>query len=229
MQIKSLGDLEGARSDVLAELIARAWVRATGSSSGKRLRAEGTRPLDQQGNIRDALIEHIRQTNGLLLDRAGKTAINFVPAAWEIPILLRGDGWTSSGRMLMFELRNDPKRLRLLLWLGPRPAETRERLYQRGQHLPFRPTGRKLRAKWSSLWTRTFLQPSDYESEEMADLLAEIDKQWGHFVEPDLAALVDGIQPTAQSGKQGAAFPAHVTAEDWLQSGTHPSPLTSVP
>jgi hypothetical protein len=76
-----------------------------------------------------------------------------------------------------------------------------------GQHVPFRPTGRKVRAKESNLWSRTFRQPSAHESAEVTDLLANIDKQWAHFVEHGLPPLVDAT-----------------TAEEWLQNGEHAPP-----
>ena len=157
---------------------------------------------DQQAAIRDVLVERIQQTNGLLLDRAGKTRIEFVPVAWEMPALRRGEGWTPSGRMLLFQFSNEPKRLGLTLWLGPGPSEIRQRLYERGQLPPFRPTGRKLAAKWNSLWSRAFLQPWAYESEDMPALVTEIDKHWAQFVGHELPALVDAI-----------------TTEEWLRAG----------
>jgi hypothetical protein len=123
-------------------------------------------------------------------------------------MLLQGEGWTASGRMLMFEFSNEPKQVLLSLWLGPGPAETRERLYQRGQHPPFRPTRRKLASKWSNLWSTTFLPSSAYEVDDMADVLSEIRKQWAHFVEHDLPALT-----------------VAVSGEEWLAITHDPSAL----
>jgi hypothetical protein len=166
---------------------------------------------DQQAGVRGILVECIQHTGDLRLDRVSKTVVDFAPASWDVPILLQGEGWTTSRRMLMFEFANEPKQVRIAPWLGPGPAETRERLYQRGQRPPFRPI-RKLAAKWNNLCSRIFLASTVYEVEDVADLRTEIQKQWAQFVQHDLPPIM-----------------AAICAEEWLQmSDQRATPLPSL-
>ena len=73
--------------------------------------------------IREFLEELISENSELALDDGGKTLIRFAVKRWDVPNLRSGQGWTKSGRLLLFEFRNDEDSLGLKLYLGPGPKE----------------------------------------------------------------------------------------------------------
>jgi hypothetical protein len=112
---------------------------------------------DPQQSVRDLLEELIGRNEGFALDKCSKSLVRFVPKAWDIPALKKGSGWTSSGRILLFEFNNLPDSLKLFLYLGPGPVEIRQRILTCAQRskAPFTPS-ENLSLKWNTLFSCTF-------------------------------------------------------------------------
>ncbi|MCC6190556.1 MAG: PD-(D/E)XK nuclease family protein [Anaerolineales bacterium] len=146
---------------------------------------------DLQGTLREILEQLVKSTPTLELDQCSKSAIRFVPTAWNAPELHSGSGWTRTGRILLFEFKNAPDRLKLYLIIGPGPLETRQRLFEMAiQHSPpFRSAYRALNAKWNTVFDRAFLGPKAYEDADGEKLEADIKKEWTKFIENDLPAI----------------------------------------
>ncbi len=150
----------------------------------------GFRP-DRQEGIRGLLQSLIQQLPSLVLDESNKRYVRFCLAVWDVPVLLEGDDWTRSGRVLLFEFVNDPERLILRLVIGPGPDETRQRLFNMAEaNRPlFRPAFRTLNQKWNTIFQREFLARNSYEDADLNQLDGKIRKQWEKFIESDLPAI----------------------------------------
>jgi len=147
---------------------------------------------DRQGEIGELLKGLIEDQHSLVLDRTVKSYINFGVREWDVPILLQGDGWTRSKRMLLFEFHNSEDRLWLHLVIGPGPQDTRQRLMDmaHANKPPFKPSQKALAKKWNAIYERQILTPTDYEETAAEDIESEINKKWLQFLEHDLPQIM---------------------------------------
>lgn len=150
---------------------------------------------DVQGQIQQYLVQLIG-SSGMTLDNASKQWILFLPAAWDIPQLLKGSGWTASGRMLLFQFWNGPQKLHLSLVVGPGPEEVRRTLFDfvLQNQPPFRSRRRVLARMWNTVWQSTILSEDVYDGASLADLQQRIREHWETFVRDDLSRLNDAMQ-----------------------------------
>lgn len=150
---------------------------------------------DQQAEIRGMLERIIHETRGLVLDHCSKSYIRFTPQEWDASALKGGEGWTSSGRMLLFEFTNGPDRLKLNLVLGPGPNEIRQKVFDVVRDRPpFKTASRSLNLKWNNLYGKPFLKTSDYEDANDEQLEREIRKHWGEFINNDLPKMTAALK-----------------------------------
>ena len=105
---------------------------------------------------------------------------------WDAPVLNQGEGWTPSGRMLLFEFAIYTDRLSFHLYIGPGPIEIRQKLFEMAQkNHPFK-TVDTLGKSWRSIFVRSYLT-SDLMRDAPIDQLEEIiGKKWNQFIEHDL-------------------------------------------
>lgn len=151
---------------------------------------------DQQAEIRELLESIIKETPDLNLDHCSKSYIRFAPRSWDVPTLLSGEGWTRSGRILLFEFTNSPNNLKLRLYLGPGPVEIRQKLFDMARaHQPlFRLSSQTLYPKWHSIYDKAFLKAKDYEDANREQLEKQIRKQWTEFMSNDLPRIVEVVR-----------------------------------
>jgi hypothetical protein len=152
--------------------------------------------MDRQLQIRDIVVELISATPGLTHDVSSKSYIHFLPQRWDESGALRsGSGWTSSGRLLMFEVANEPGRLSVKLIIGPGPEDTRERLFNMAlanQQL-FKPAQGMLGKMWNTVLQRTLLSGQALREQEIETLAAQVRKSWDEFVRATLPAVQECI------------------------------------
>jgi len=147
---------------------------------------------DQQAAIREILVTLIQSEEALVKDYCVKTYIRFYPKDWDTPVLLQGEGWTSSGQILLFEFGNFPNRLRLSLIIGPGLLELRQRLFAMAQDTrPLKPAYRGLGKRFNTIYTRDFLKARSYENASIDELEAEIKAKWEQFLKNDLPTIRD--------------------------------------
>lgn len=148
---------------------------------------------DRQEEMREFLERLIQDTPGLMLDACSKGYIRFLPTVWNSSALRVGSGWTSTGRMLLFEFTNEADRLRLVLWLGPGPEQVRQKLFDLvlSRRPPFSPNSTTLWTKHNSLYSRTILPRAGYGDKSMEELQAEVQKHWQAFVTQDLPSVTE--------------------------------------
>lgn len=151
---------------------------------------------DLRQGIADYLMELIDNTAGTVRDQSVKTYIRFIPHSWDnIAALKRGEGWTSSGRILLFELHNAPDSLSVGLVVGPGPVAIRETLFDYAQRnsRDFQGMSRNLSQNWSTIFRRKLLLQHDYGESTLEDLIPKIEAKWQQFLERDLPVLHDHI------------------------------------
>ncbi len=151
---------------------------------------------DLQQAIREYLDALILATPGLELDHSSKSYIRFGIKAWDVPALLQGGGWTSSGRILLFEFNNWENKLTLYLIIGPGPVGVRQDLLNMA-HIhkpPFRPAFKALGKSFNTIFQRQILAPNAYIDASMDDLRQEIKNKWGQFLDHELPAIQQVLQ-----------------------------------
>jgi len=149
---------------------------------------------DLQAAIREVLKHLIEETPGFIQDYSTKTYIRLLPEDWDVPALQGGEGWTPSGRMLLFEFENAPTSLKFRLVIGPGPQEIRRRLFGMISTSTVLRRYRRLAAKWNTIFVRTFLKSKHYEGVSINELEPEIRKGWGQFLENDLPKIKEAAR-----------------------------------
>lgn len=151
---------------------------------------------DLQEGIRDILEGLIASEPELIQDHSTKSSIRFSPREWDdLPKLAEGTGWTTSGRLLLFEFGNYADRLALYLVLGPGPVEIRQKLLDVSkEYRPLKPAFGALGKQFNTLYKYSFLTARDYDSASLEDIEPEINKKWSQFLERELPAIKMIIQ-----------------------------------
>jgi hypothetical protein len=147
---------------------------------------------DQQATLWDFLETLIAASPELVPDFSSKQYVRFGSKAWESPRLPLGQGWTRSGRMLLFEFQNYPDSLKLKLIIGPGPEEMRTKLFQLASdnQPPFKPQAKSLNRLYNEVFARTFLSANSYADTSDKELEIRIREQWEHFKESDLPRIL---------------------------------------
>ena len=144
---------------------------------------------DLQEAFRELLESLIQEQSDLEFDHCSKSYIRFVPKEWDVPLLMEGEGWTSSNRMLIFQWLNYPDSLKFILSIGPGPENIRKNLYEMAkQNPPLKPTS-AFGSKWNTIYHRTWLPPKDYKEADIDGMIAEMQKKWNQFLENDLPVI----------------------------------------
>ncbi len=151
---------------------------------------------DLQTDITGELKRLVSEVADLVEDHCTKGEVRFALRAWkQIPELCRGQGWTPSGQLLLFEFRNYPNRLSLALVIGPGNQEVRQRLFDEAKTHPqiFPECSKALYTKWTQIMSKTFLSKEDLAEADFDELCAEIRKRWAAFIEGDYPLIRDAI------------------------------------
>ncbi len=154
---------------------------------------------DRLAEVQVVLLDLVQSRDDLILDTASKQVVRFGHADWED--LPRGEGWTRSGRLVLFEFDSYPDHLDLTLYVGPGPAEVRQRLIDlaTAHQPPYRVSKRKAteNQKWKLIYSRRLLRREDYDDATRVEIEARIREQWEQFVNQEFASLVAPIRAAA--------------------------------
>ena len=107
-------------------------------------------------------------------------------------------GGLKSGRIPYIEFTySDPGSMTLYLWIGPGPAETRERLFQIAQRegQPYlKAKATKPKKNWHPIYQRAILTEKDYAPLDSTKAKRTVERAIRRFYEEDYARLVNGIR-----------------------------------
>ena len=144
---------------------------------------------DRQDVIRRYLEELVAAEPGLIPEDSSKSYVRFAVATWESPFLRQGQGWTRSGRMLLFEMENYADNVRIRLGIGPGPVDVRRRLFEFAQDHKIFNTRGALRQKWNTIYSRPLVAAkaaADLETEELKEKLRA---EWQRFLATDFPEI----------------------------------------
>ena len=151
---------------------------------------------DVQGQIRDDIELAMQEFPQLTADISSKSFIRYFPPSWdEVPELLEGEGWTETGRMLLFEFRNGDTLGRHLV-LGPGPDHIRQRVLNlaKGEKDLFNNTPNGPTRRWTSLYRKPILNARDYEDNDPEAVREKIRQSISQFLSGEFEPLVEKIQ-----------------------------------
>ena len=152
---------------------------------------------DAQLKVFDFFVRMIeKEDKSLDKDRCSKSYLHFVPVEWSRIDSMKGGSkeWTSTERILMFEIRNYEK-LQLALVIGPGEQKVREKIFQHASanRKIFKPSSKQLTPKWAQIWEKTFLTKKEIEEGDWQMNWERIEKCWATFVESELPSIRDAI------------------------------------
>lgn len=132
----------------------------------------------------------------------------FCPELEGIPELHQGSGWTTTGRMVLFEFKY--RTGRLVLIIGPGPQETRQRIYDwfesnEIEGVTTKQTS-KLNNKWHTLYSRQLARVRQKAEEPYLAAKSRVEETIAEFFERDYWPLVNGVRtaldlPSASGGQ----------------------------
>jgi hypothetical protein len=146
---------------------------------------------DIYSDISEHLQCMIRETPHLILDGSGKTYIRFTTEQLDKIIKEKGNGWTSSGRVLLFEFQNRSGRLALKLLIGPGENDFREHIFKIAKESKqvFKGASKKNNKQFTQIYSKELL-PKQFEEElEYEDILNQITRRFNKFIENELAGI----------------------------------------
>lgn len=147
---------------------------------------------DLQASIRGYLEQLIREDQDLILESGSKAYIRFSLKSWDVATLRQGGIWIESKRMLVFEFKNYLDRLYLGLIIGPGNQEIRQKLFEiakRAESILKLGKTKSLGRDFCTIFTKRFLDPKDYETDEVDEILNKIQKEWELFKNHDLPKI----------------------------------------
>ena len=109
--------------------------------------------------IKDKLKEIIEAKNRLIYDSGSKTYSRFITKNLDNLIPIKGEGWTASKRILLFETVNYDNKFYIKLIIGPGPDDIRNKLNKiaKSNTKLFNKEHRNLGKKWFTIYKKSLL------------------------------------------------------------------------
>ena len=153
---------------------------------------------DLQSNTSEAIGEILDADPSFGRDHWSKSYLRFYPKQWEgDPRQKSGSGWTKSGRVLLFQVENFERSMRLILIVGPGDQEFRDAIYQRAKSDKevFRGCIDKLYPKWTMIYAHPILRKQDYER-DTDDLVAHVKTEFTRLLRTEVPAILEALKGT---------------------------------
>lgn len=143
---------------------------------------------DIYSDISSRLQDLIKDTPGLILDDSSKTYIRFTTDKLENYYVEKGEGWTSTGRLLLFEFQNRDNKLILKLIIGPGDAAVREKIYGIASqpNNVFKTISKKASKQYAQIYSKEFLVKNYQDDYNFNRIQDQIKEKFNKFVEHDL-------------------------------------------
>lgn len=150
---------------------------------------------DIYSDISSTLQDLIQDTPGLILDDSSKTYIRFTTDKLESYYEEKGKGWTSTGRMLLFEFQNKDHKLFLKLIIGPGDTNVREKIYEIASQSDnvLKTISKQASKQYAQIYSKEFLGKNyhdDYEY-DFGKIQDQIKEKFKKFMEADLTKIHD--------------------------------------
>jgi len=151
---------------------------------------------DIYSDISNDLQELVECTPGLVLDNSNKTYVRFTTTFLDELFDKLGSGWTSTKRILLFELQNKNNKLVLKLIIGPGDNDLRNKIYEVAQNNKdiFKGQLGKLSGQYTQIFSKEILSKRFYEEADYEKMYNQIEKNFGKFQEKELENIQEAFQ-----------------------------------
>ena len=140
---------------------------------------------DTQLEIKSFLEDKVEK-EGFIIDDVSKTHIRFTTSILSKNIKIKGEGWTSTKRILLFEFKNKRNGLGLKLIIGPGEESQRNNLFcfmKKHEKVFTKTTSvEKISGKWKTVFSKTILNKNDYSRKDTIGLKKKIEDSWPKIV-----------------------------------------------
>jgi hypothetical protein len=161
---------------------------------------------DRQQELSE-VVKDVVSSLGAILDQCSKTYVR-----WTTPILDRlpraGEGWTRSGRMLLFVVESDGDQMVLKLILGPGPQDLRARVSAHVQRQDvFNRRRYKFYPQWWTFHNVKLLTKKQTASMELEDVKAHVRERLSKFFAEEIPVLESALLPVIEQLEAEAQAP----------------------
>lgn len=155
---------------------------------------------DRLHEVYQLWVDIVRKRPDLILDESNKSLIRFMPKNLDF-IPKKGDGWTPSGRILLFEIYNHAKGIDLSLVIGPGPQKMRQKLQVVAQSTPslFNKSQRNLTKQWFALYKKPLLRSAEYDDKQVDEMTDLFQQKFDEFLSHDLPKIEKELLPLKHS------------------------------
>ena len=149
---------------------------------------------DRTLEVSNFLRELIENRDALIPDQSSKAYVRFFPEALDF-LPTTGEGWTRSGRLLLFEIDLSGSDVRMKCALGPGPQAHRDLIHDwvREHGELFNRSSTKLYPQWWSFHSDRWLTKSRFESLEVEDLKSQVGDRLAKFLDTEVPAMVEAL------------------------------------
>ena len=149
--------------------------------------------------INECLTEIIKNDPDLILDFSSKSYIRFITKKLDF-IPRRGEGWTKSERISLFEFKNNLNGVALYLIIGPGSKEIREKLCKIAQNdlKLFNIADRKFTGQWFSIYKKSIIKAKSYEDKDISEIKKHLKEKIESFKINDLVKIEKEIEKFKQ-------------------------------
>lgn len=139
---------------------------------------------DTYKGIYDKLIEIIDSHPDLIADYSNKQIVRFTTKRLDEHIEKRSEGWTDSGRILLFEFANFKNKLFLKLVIGPGDSVLREKLHKTAldHSSTFKRLSRRLSPHYCSMFLVDIYKHDESRENDPVQMLEEIETKTRSFL-----------------------------------------------
>ena len=151
---------------------------------------------DKASEVTTMLRELISERPDLIEDHCTKSCVRFIPT--DLDFLPKvSDGWTSSKRMVLFEITNYKSKLGCRIILGPGPKEMRDQMHRVIRQHPdvFKKATSKLYPQYWSFHGESWISAKKYEELSVPDLKAAVSKRLDTLISENVPEMVEALAP----------------------------------
>lgn len=148
---------------------------------------------DIYSDVSEVLEQIVKSNDKLIIDHCSKSYVRFISKEMDF-FPKEGDGWTSSKRMLLFEIQNYGKAVDLFLIIGPGPTEVREKIFDHTKdNDAFKRSSNKLPKKWSSIYKTRLSMISKLEGKTKDEIREILQAAFDRFIDGDYVKLSEEV------------------------------------
>ena len=150
---------------------------------------------DKTLETHDIIVDFIKNKKDIILDSESKKFVRFIPKEMDF-ITKKGEDWTKSKRILLFEINNDSKGINSYLIIGPGPKDIRDELYNisRNNKIINFNINRKMTPKWFAVHKKNILRANEFEGNDGNELRNLIEDRLEAYFNKDVSEIAEIIK-----------------------------------